>query len=117
MRVRTLLVIFGLILFAIACEVSGPGTLAAHTNLISMEQSRERDTSSHLEEIVANYRKIIVLLADDASLNEITQDRAATLGRILFQQNQDLLSALSAKLTAEISKPTSATVSVFLNQL
>jgi peptidoglycan/xylan/chitin deacetylase (PgdA/CDA1 family)/tetratricopeptide (TPR) repeat protein len=59
------------------------------------------DVGRQADEIVAGYRKIIVLTSDDAALDDITRDRVTTLGRILFQQNEERLEALSAGLSSD----------------
>jgi peptidoglycan/xylan/chitin deacetylase (PgdA/CDA1 family)/uncharacterized caspase-like protein len=51
--------------------------------------------------IVAAYRQIIVLTADDASLDDAQRERASILGRIFFQQNQDRLASLGSELAAD----------------
>jgi peptidoglycan/xylan/chitin deacetylase (PgdA/CDA1 family)/Flp pilus assembly protein TadD len=59
------------------------------------------DVGRQADEIVAGYRKIIVLTSDDAALDDITRDRVTTLGRILFQQNEERLEALSAGVSSD----------------
>lgn len=53
------------------------------------------------DEIVGNFRKIIVLTTDDAALDDARRERVFTLGRMLFQDNQEKLDALSASLLAD----------------
>lgn len=55
-----------------------------------------------LASIVANYRKIIVLLEDEKSLDPDQASDAGALGQSLYYRNQDLLKSLSEKLSAEI---------------
>jgi peptidoglycan/xylan/chitin deacetylase (PgdA/CDA1 family)/uncharacterized caspase-like protein len=55
------------------------------------------------DEIVATFRKIIVLVEDDASLNPATGERAITLGRLLYYQNDERLSALGESLSADLT--------------
>ena len=67
--------------------------------------------------IVANCRKIIVLMDGAAALDPGVRERSATAGRILFQQNQELLSALGNQLTAALGAGNTAPVGDFLNGL
>jgi peptidoglycan/xylan/chitin deacetylase (PgdA/CDA1 family)/Flp pilus assembly protein TadD len=67
--------------------------------------------------IVANCRKIIVLMDGATALDPGVRERSATAGRILFQQNQELLSALGNQLTAALGAGNTAPVGDFLNRL
>src|SRR5215470_7086331 len=53
----------------------------------AMEQS--------LNDIVARYRKTIVLLDDDADAQAADRDRASLVGKIIFQENHQAISQLS----------------------
>jgi peptidoglycan/xylan/chitin deacetylase (PgdA/CDA1 family)/uncharacterized caspase-like protein len=55
-----------------------------------------------IEDIVARYRKTIVLLEDTDSLPDAQRDQASLVGRIIFQENHQALSSLSSDLVAEI---------------
>jgi peptidoglycan/xylan/chitin deacetylase (PgdA/CDA1 family)/uncharacterized caspase-like protein len=55
-----------------------------------------------LEDIVARYRKTIVLLEEDESVSEADRERASLVGKIIFQENHQAISTLSDKLTTEI---------------
>lgn len=59
------------------------------------------DLGQQADEIVANYRKIIILTDDYSSLDAATQNRVAVVGRMLFQQNEERLTALSPSLSAD----------------
>src|SRR5215472_12244357 len=48
-----------------------------------------------VEDIVARYRKTIVLLEGEESLPEADRERASVVGRIIFQENHQALSNLS----------------------
>src|ERR1700741_1768310 len=67
--------------------------------------------------IVDNYRKIIVLMDGAATLDPGVQERASTAGKILFQQNQERLSALEDQLAAPIAKADMALAEEFLTRL
>ena len=58
----------------------------------------------NLEAIVARYRKTIVLLEDDASLSDTDRERASLIGKIIFQENHEAISALSRGFTEEIAQ-------------
>jgi len=57
-----------------------------------------------LNDIVARYRKTIVLLDDDADAQAADRDRASLVGKIIFQENHQAISQLSEQLSAEIEK-------------
>jgi len=54
------------------------------------------------DDIVARYRKTIILLEDDDSLPEVDRDNASVVGRIIFQENHQAISVLSDELTSSI---------------
>lgn len=55
-----------------------------------------------VDDIVARYRKTIVLLEDDDSLPETDRENASLVGRIIFQENHEDISGLSDELTSAI---------------
>ncbi len=55
-----------------------------------------------IDAIVARYRQTIVLLEGDSSLPESDRENASLVGRIIFQENHEALSALSDELTSGI---------------
>jgi peptidoglycan/xylan/chitin deacetylase (PgdA/CDA1 family)/uncharacterized caspase-like protein len=55
-----------------------------------------------IDEIVARYRKTIILLEDDPSLPETDREDASVVGRIIFQENHQAISTLSDELTSGI---------------
>ena len=59
------------------------------------------DAGQQADEIVAAYRKIIVLTSDQESLDQITRDHIAILGKMLFQENEERISGLSASLSGD----------------
>lgn len=67
--------------------------------------------------IVANYRKIIVLMDGSAALDPGVRELAATAGRILFQQNQELLSALTDQISRALAAGNAVPATDFLNRL
>jgi len=75
------------------------------------------DIAKHADSVVANYRKIIVLMDGAGALDPGVRDRASTTGKILFQENQDRLSALEHLLVAPLSGGNTAPVEEFLLRL
>src|SRR5215469_6207413 len=74
---------------------------------VSQSSVSPSDLSRQADAIVATYRQIIVLTADDGALDDARRERVSVLGRIFFQQNQDRLAALSSSLAADPKKQTS----------
>jgi peptidoglycan/xylan/chitin deacetylase (PgdA/CDA1 family)/uncharacterized caspase-like protein len=58
---------------------------------------------ANLEQIVARYRKTIVLLDDDSSSSDQDKKRTSLVGRIIFQENRHAITVLSEELTGEIA--------------
>jgi peptidoglycan/xylan/chitin deacetylase (PgdA/CDA1 family)/TolA-binding protein len=67
--------------------------------------------------IVANYRKIIVLMNGAGALDPGVKERAATAGRVLFEQNQERLTALEALLTKALDNGQTAPAEEFLSRV
>ncbi|HEY6251411.1 MAG TPA: polysaccharide deacetylase family protein [Candidatus Angelobacter sp.] len=70
------------------------------------------DVSTQADEIVAGYRKIIVLTSNQDSLDAFTRERVSILGKMLFQQNEERISALGDGLAAN-----KTSLSEFLDRL
>jgi len=81
------------------------------------QAGKEAKVAEQADRIVANYRKIIVLMDGAGALDPGVRDRVSTLGKILFQQNQEQLSALEEQLEAPISNGNTALVEDFLARL
>ena len=67
--------------------------------------------------IVANYRKIIVLMNGAGALDPGVKERAATAGRVLFEQNQERLTALEALITKALADGQTAPTEEFLGRV
>ncbi len=76
-----------------------------------------KSTLQQADEIVADYRKIIVLMEDEASLDPVNRERVLMVGKILFQQNHELLAALSTTLSNDLEKPGFPEIGAFLDAL
>src|SRR6478735_8927628 len=59
--------------------------------------------ASALREQLASYRKIIVLLANDAALPAAHREQATRVGQVLFHDNQERSAALERKLGALVA--------------
>jgi len=70
-----------------------------------------------MDETVADYRKVIVLMDDSAALDEGNRERVRTAAWILFEKNHDRLDALELDLRADAAKPDSPLVAAFLTRL
>jgi hypothetical protein len=75
------------------------------------------DIIKQADQAVATYRKIIVLMDKAGALDPGVRERVATVGRILFEQNQERLTALEIDLTAELSRGNVAGVEEFLSRV
>jgi len=64
------------------------------------------------DNVVANYRKVIVLMEDDPSLDAAKKERTVILARMLFEQNEENLEGLRAAVVSDPVK-----LSAFLDQL
>ncbi|HWZ42988.1 MAG TPA: polysaccharide deacetylase family protein [Candidatus Saccharimonadales bacterium] len=64
------------------------------------------------DEIVGNFRRIIVLMEDDASIDAAKKERITTIARMLFEQNLEKIAGLQADMVT-----TPAKLNSFLDQL
>jgi len=67
--------------------------------------------------IVSNYRKIIVLMDGSSALDPGVRERSSIAGKILFQENQELLEKLDGELTNALSEGKGAVAAEFLDRL
>ncbi|HEV2987163.1 MAG TPA: polysaccharide deacetylase family protein [Candidatus Angelobacter sp.] len=68
-------------------------SLAAETGKTTLRQA---------DDIVSDYRKIIVLMDGEAGLDPVNRDRVAMVGKMLFEQDHEHLSSLSAGLATDL---------------
>jgi peptidoglycan/xylan/chitin deacetylase (PgdA/CDA1 family)/uncharacterized caspase-like protein len=59
--------------------------------------------SAALKDLLANYRKIIVLLADEKTLPAKDRERTTEVGQVLFHENQDRAARLDRDLAALVA--------------
>ena len=73
--------------------------------------------AQQLDDIVANFRKIIVLTENEDALDEALRGRVLTVGRMLFSQNQVRITQLSGELVGELSAPAFPNTEAFLDRV
>ncbi|MBO0799966.1 MAG: hypothetical protein J2P31_14190, partial [Blastocatellia bacterium] len=66
--------------------------------------AQQSNQATNLDKIVEDFRKIIVLLDDEASLSREERARCVEAGRKIHQEKQDLLDALSETLTSDLQR-------------
>jgi hypothetical protein len=72
---------------------------------------------STMDDSVADYRKIIVLMEDAATLDAGNHERVRTVAWILFERNRDRLDRLEEALHADAGKTDSPLTAAFLTRL
>jgi peptidoglycan/xylan/chitin deacetylase (PgdA/CDA1 family)/TolA-binding protein len=70
-----------------------------------------------MNDSVAAYRKVIVLMDGTAALDEGNRERVRTAAWILFEANEERLSGMEEDLRADLGKPGSPLVAAFLSRL
>ena len=68
------------------------------------ESSAPAGLKTSLDKVVESYRKIIILLDDDASLSAEEKTRCIDVGRRINQEKQQLLDDLTQSLTADLRR-------------
>lgn len=81
--------------------VSGPPTQVVEQTA-RVASSVPASLKPNLDKVVESYRKIIVLLDDEALLAEEERTRCVDVGRKIHQEKQQLLDELTASLTADL---------------
>lgn len=69
-----------------------------------MEGAGQTELSGQIADIVTAYRKLIVLVESEASLDAEQQRRIPIVGRMIFHENQARLNNLTAQLVAETER-------------
>src|SRR5271168_4822460 len=73
--------------------------------------------AERVDEIVATFRKIIVLTDGEDSLEEALRGRVLTVGRMLFEQNVVRLNSMSSELATELSGTSFPLTEAFLDRV
>ena len=73
--------------------------------------------AQQLDDIVANFRKIIVLTQNEDALDEALRGRVFTVGRMLFSQNAVRLTQLGGELANELSGASFPKTEAFLDRV
>jgi len=77
----------------------------------------EISVSDTMDDTVAAYRKIIVLMDNASALDEGNRERVRTTAWILFEQNRDRLAKLEQDLNAGLAARNSSLLEAFLTRL
>src|SRR5919197_852434 len=81
-----------------------PGSTLGRLSDSAAQAQAGSSVSSSLDKIVESFRKIIILLEDEASLSQEQRARCVDAGRKIHQEKQDLLDNLTEKLTADLHR-------------
>ena len=73
--------------------------------------------AANVDETIAVYRKIIVLMDNAAALDAGNHERVRTAAWILFEQNRERIDALEGSLRADSAKNVSPLLTAFLTRL
>ncbi len=73
--------------------------------------------ASTMDDVVADYRKIIVLMSDASALDEGNRDRVRAAAWILFEKNRDRLEKLEEDLRASLGQKDAPLIATFLARL
>src|ERR1700693_3868074 len=117
MRNKLLLVLGGALLLVAAYWYGLPRVRALSSDSIQTAAAVQNQTAQQLDQIVATFREIIVLMEDAGSLDEMNRERVITMGRELSQKNQEHLSAMSETLSDERAKSGFPAVEAFLDRV
>jgi len=69
------------------------------------------------DQIVANYRKIIVLMDNAKALDPAVREQVSTAGKMLFEQNRQAILALQQSLTESLTASKTQTATEFLSRI
>jgi peptidoglycan/xylan/chitin deacetylase (PgdA/CDA1 family)/tetratricopeptide (TPR) repeat protein len=113
------------VLIAFAFSLITSASPARTSNRVSLVQqstagataSSPADVTATLDDAVADYRKIIVLMDGANALDEGNRERVRTVAWILFEKNRDRLGKLESDLNADVAKKDSPLVAAFLSGL
>ena len=85
---------------------SGPVVAAPQADAVEATAVDVSAVASGIKDVLANYRKIIVLLADEKKLSAAEREQANRVGQELFHANQDSLQCLPRRSTNSWRLPT-----------
>jgi peptidoglycan/xylan/chitin deacetylase (PgdA/CDA1 family)/tetratricopeptide (TPR) repeat protein len=98
------------------------GAISSTSQVPSIQQSAPAlgspaAVATSMDDSVASYRKVIVLMNDLAALDEGNRERVRTAAWILFEKNRDRLDELEQGLRTDAARNDSALVNAFLTHL
>ncbi len=106
-----------ILLLAAALWLGWPRFRGPSHESASVNTAAPLQTARQLDEIVAAFRKIIVLTEGESLLDPINRERVSLVGRMLFQQNLESFAALSAALSSDLSASGHPAIESFLERV
>ncbi|WP_038492035.1 polysaccharide deacetylase family protein [Janthinobacterium agaricidamnosum] len=87
-------------IYLASSKAPAPTPAPARVSVAAVLQGNAEMTaiSGQLKEVLANYRKIIVLLADEESLSDTAREQTRAVGQGLFHDNQERIAKLNDAL-------------------
>jgi peptidoglycan/xylan/chitin deacetylase (PgdA/CDA1 family)/uncharacterized caspase-like protein len=105
------------LLISAALAALSIGAFSSPTLMQAAEPPAPAALAVAMDEAVAAYRKVIVLMDSSAALDEGNRERVRTAAWILFEKNHVRLDALDQDLRADATRPDSPLVNAFLTRL
>ncbi len=115
MRAPCLPVLAALAVLSLGAVFAAPQAPSTHQSPPSYRTPAA--VAAGMDESVAAYRKIIVLMHNSAALDEGNRERVRTAAWILFEKNLNRLSALEEDLRADAATPAAPLAVAFLTHL
>jgi peptidoglycan/xylan/chitin deacetylase (PgdA/CDA1 family)/tetratricopeptide (TPR) repeat protein len=112
-----LVVLAGVFWYSVTRQPSPPPAPVTHEVPTPAPAPAAAPIAQQLDEIVANFRKIIVLTENDDALDEALRGRVLTVGRLLFEQNVVRLNELGGVLAGELSGASFPQTEAFLDRV
>jgi peptidoglycan/xylan/chitin deacetylase (PgdA/CDA1 family)/TolA-binding protein len=110
------------LLISAALAATSLGAFSSASHLLSIQQptstaGKSAAVAATMDDAVAAYRKIIVLMDDSAALDEGNRERVRTVAWIFFEKNGDRLEKLEQDLRADLATRDSPLIVAFLTRL
>jgi peptidoglycan/xylan/chitin deacetylase (PgdA/CDA1 family)/uncharacterized caspase-like protein len=117
MRSKLLILLGGVILLPAGVYRTGTLGRAPSTGTRAADPAVQNETARQVDGAVATFRKIIVVMDGADALDEMNRERVTTVGRVLFQENQERLGALTATLSNQLAAGQYPAIDAFLDRL